>query len=96
MTEIEQAFTNMNDNRRRFLKTLLTGGAASAIIPTVRPTEVQTKIVEVTKTVIIRDEMPKNITGEEMAMWLAITAKRRRDLAAEKKNEETIVWETRS
>jgi hypothetical protein len=60
----------------------VTGTAATPPAPVViekiveKPVE---KIVTVTKEIIVRDEMPQNITHEEAVIWLAITEKRRQE-----------------
>lgn len=71
-----------NENRRVFIKSILTGGAAAAVgaVAKAAPVEPPPKVITVTKTVVERVEvdMPKNISGEEMAIWLVITERRRR------------------
>lgn len=77
------------ENRRAFLRNILTGGVAVAVAKvahkaTPEPRVVTAeKIVTVEKTVL--KDIPNNVTGDEMAIWLAITAQRRRDAWAAKR-----------
>lgn len=71
------------ENRRAFLRNILTGGAAVAVAkvaPAATPEPVViTKTVTVEKIVekTVLKDIPNNVTGAEMEIWLAITARRR-------------------
>jgi len=79
------------ENRRGFLKALITGGAgavvgtvAKAAPPPLKTWPIQPIIIERTKIVKETEPFPQNISSDEMAMWLAITAKRRYKAILEK------------
>lgn len=64
-------------NRRGFLKTLVTGGAAAAIGAKPATAVPEPKIVKVVERVV--EPMPQNITGRELAFWLYVTECRRKN-----------------
>lgn len=61
--------------RRDFLKNLLVGGAAAAI-PAKAEAKPEVKIVEK----IVHEPFPQNINEEEMAIWLVLKERRRREM----------------
>lgn len=75
------------ENRRSFLRNLITGSAAVAVAKAApaepAPVKIVEKIVTVEKTVL--KDIPNNVTQDEMAIWLTITARRRSEARAEKR-----------
>lgn len=82
------------NTRRSFLKNLLSAPAIAAVGSQAAPVVVAApapppKIVTVekivTKEVVVMKEMPENIKDHEAAIWLAITANRRKEAARQKR-----------
>ena len=69
------------ENRRAFLRSLITGSASVVAAPLVK-TDAAPKIMTIEKEVvrerIVEKSIPENVNEEEMAIWLQITAHRRR------------------
>lgn len=85
------------ENRRNFLRNLIAGTAAVVVAraapvaaPSPEPAP-EPKIITVEKIMTVERDIPNNVTGSEMEIWLTITARRRNKEWAEKRKAQVDV-----